>query len=48
MNHEWNSHHKIVRMIGFVSTLAVGALLPALALAADIVIGGPRQPITSR
>src|ERR1043165_7344312 len=35
---EWTQRHKVVRMAGFASTIALGSLLPALALAADIVL----------
>src|SRR5687767_6287753 len=41
MNREWTQRHKLVRMAGFASAVAVGSLLPALVLAADIVLAVP-------
>src|SRR5687767_11140432 len=38
---EWTHRHKLVRMAGFASAIAVGSLLPAVALAADIVLAVP-------
>ena len=38
---EWTQRHKFVRMAGFASAIAVGSLLPAVALAADIVLAVP-------
>ena len=41
MNREWTQRHKLIRMAGFASVIAVGSLLPAVALAADIVLAVP-------
>lgn len=38
---EWTQRHKLVRRAGLASVLAVGSLLPVVALAADIVLAVP-------
>src|SRR3546814_68632 len=38
---EWTHRHQLVRMVGFASTIVLGAGLPAVALAADLVLAVP-------